>query len=151
MEDKITVIFTKRNWNPVSWLIRWCIPRSRFHLSQSSHCLIVDGDYLIEATMMHGVRRVLIADAMKGQTEITRVVYNVADAEAGIRWLRNQVGSKYDFKGALGLALSPYRDWKEDDCWFCYELAAAALAKAGKDIFKSYGHITETNLMAIKP
>lgn len=56
--NKITIIFTTRKWNPVSWFIRWCLPRSRFANSLASHCLIVDGDYVIEANMLHGVRRV---------------------------------------------------------------------------------------------
>jgi uncharacterized protein YycO len=113
--------------------------------------LIVDGDYLIEASMTHGVRRVPFSEAMKGLKEVARVTYNVPNAEEGIEWARAQVGSKYDFKGAFGLALSPYREWAEETSWFCYELAAACLAKAGKDVFRSTGHITEVTLLAIKP
>lgn len=149
--SKITVIFTKRNWNPVSLAIRYCIPRSRFSLALSSHCLIEDGDYIIEASMTHGVRRELKSVAMKGLTAVATVEFNVPDAEAGLKWARTQVGSEYDFKGAFGLALKPYRNWKEDDCWFCYELAAMTLVKAGKDCFRSAGHITESTLLAIKP
>lgn len=149
--SKITVIFTKRNWNPVSMAIRYCIPRSRFSLALSSHCLIDDGDYVIEASMMHGVRRVLKSVAMKGLTTVATVEFNVPDAEAGLAWARTQVGMPYDFKGAFGLALSPYRDWMEPDAWFCYELAAAALVAAGKDCFREVGHISETTLLAIKP
>jgi uncharacterized protein YycO len=88
---------------------------------------------------------------MKGLTEVARVSYEVLDSEAGLEWARTQVGSKYDFKGAFGLALSPYRDWSEEGSWFCYELAAATLAKAGKDCFRVTGHITENVLLAIKP
>lgn len=149
--DKITVIFTKRKWNPVSYLIRWCVPRSRFHLALSSHCLIEDGDFMIEATMLHKVRRLPRAEAMKGQTIVETVVYNVPDAEAGLAWARTQVGMSYDFRGAFGLALSPDRDWKKDGWWFCYELAAATIVKAGKDCFRNTGNINESMLLAIKP
>ena len=101
--------------------------------------------------MTHGTRRVPFAKAMKGLKEVARVSYEVPDPDAGLAWAREQVGSKYDFKGAFGLALSPYRDWSEEGSWFCYELVAACLVKAGKDVFRSTGHITENTLLAIKP
>jgi uncharacterized protein YycO len=149
--ETVNVVFTKRKFNPTSWIIRWCLPRSRFHSSQSSHAMIVDGDYVIEATMLHGTRRVLKAEALKGAVVVADVHYSVPDAEAGLAWARAQVGLPYDFKGAVGLALSPDRDWTEQDSWFCYELAAATLKAAGRDVFKHYGHISENQLLAIKP
>lgn len=147
----ITVIFTNREWNPVSWLIRFCIPRSRFNNATASHCLIKDGDYLIEANMLHGVRRVPAAEALKGLTVIETVEFSVRDAEAGMEWARAQAGKKYDFAGAFGLALAPDRKWAEGDSWFCFELAAATLKEAGRDEFRNNGHITGTTLMALKP
>ncbi len=149
--ETITVIFTKRAWNPVSWLIRWCMPRTRFHLSRSSHCMIEDGEYMIEATMLHGVRRELKEVAMKGQTPVTRVSYSVPDAAEGLRWARQQVGMSYDFSGAMGLAIAPDRDWTKEGWWFCYELAAATIAAAGRDMFRSVGHITESAMLSVKP
>ncbi len=135
----------------MSWIIRYFTPRSRFHLAISSHCLICDGDYLIDSTMLHGVRRNKVKDALKGQTIVRTVSYSVPNAEAGVAWARTQVGLPYDYKGALGVALSPDRDWTKPDAWFCYELAAATIVAAGRDSFRSYGHISETTLMAIKP
>lgn len=149
--EKLTVIFTKRKWNPASWLIRWCMPRSRFHLSLSSHCLIEDGDYLIEATMLHGVRRTTRDVALKGQTVVATVDYKVPDAQAGLAFAREQVGMSYDFKGAFGIAVAPDRDWTKEGWWFCYELAAAAIMAAGRPLFRSAGHITEGALLLVKP
>lgn len=150
--EKMKVIFTKRNWNPGSYLIRWGLPKSRFKVAPMSHCLIVDGDYLIEANMEHGVRRVLAADGLKSLTIVAEVEYNVPDLAAGIEYARSQVGKPYDFKGAFGLALAPDRDWTAEDKWFCFELAAAALAKAGRNDFRDdAGHITGNLLLAIKP
>ena len=88
---------------------------------------------------------------MEGLEEVVRVEYNVTDAATGLSWAREQVGASYDFKGAFGLALSPYRNWSKEGSWFCYELAAATLEKAGKDVFRCTGHITENTLLAIKP
>ena len=149
--QKIRIVFTKRKLSVVSLLIRWALPRSRFAMARSSHSIVVDGDFMIEATMLHGVRRERAEVIMKGQTVVRVVEYQVPDAEAGLAWARDQVGRPYDFRGAFGLALSPGRDWMEPDRWFCYELVAATLAAAGRDVFANTGHITEAPLLAIKP
>lgn len=148
----ITVIFTKREWNPGSYAIRWGLPKSRFHVAPASHCLIKDGDYLIEASMEHGVRRVLAAEALKGLTVVQEVSFSVPDAEAGLAWVRTQVGMPYDWFGAFGLALAPDREWMQPDKWFCFELAAATLVHAGRaDFREDAGHISGNLLMALKP
>lgn len=150
--DKITVVFTKRDWNPGSYAIRWSLPKSRFKVASASHCLIKDGDYYIEAAMLHGVRRTLPAVALKGLTVVKEVEYDVPNAESGLAYLRSQIGKPYDYVGAFGLALDPDRDWAKDDKWFCFELAAVGLKNAGREDFsESAGHITGTLLMAIKP
>jgi uncharacterized protein YycO len=120
-------------------------------MALSSHALIKDGDYLIEASMTHGVRRELAEVAMKGLTLVKTVEYNVPNPDDGLSWARTQVGLPYDFKGAMGVALSPDRDWTEPDCWFCFELVAATLLAAGKEYFRSTGHITDSMLLTIKP
>lgn len=150
--SKITVIYTKRKWNIGSLVIRWGVPRTRFYIARASHCLVQDGDYLIEASAEHGVRRALATEALKGLTVVRVVEYEVPDAEAGLAWLRTQVGKPYDYKGAIGLAIAPDRDWTEDDMWFCFELTAATLLKAGRNSFREdAGHISGETLMAIKP
>lgn len=149
--NQITIVFTKRKLNPGSWLIRWALPRSRFKWAISSHCMIEDGDFVIEANMLHGVRRVLRDEAMKGLTVVQTVSFSVPDADAGLRWARDQVGQEYDFKGAFGLALAPDRNWIESGSWFCYELAAGAILQAGRDAFRLIGHVTESQLLLLKP
>jgi hypothetical protein len=61
------------------------------------------------------------------------------------------LNSNYDWEGALGLGLSPYREWAAADAWFCYELGAGFLVAAGRDDFVDLGHITEAPLLMIKP
>lgn len=146
---ELTIVFTKRRWNLGSWLIRWALPRSRFALAISSHCLIQDGDHYIEAQMMGGVKRTI--DALKPQTVVKVVKFQVPDAAAGLAWARSQVGKPYDFAGAFGVALAPDRDWCEPDTWFCYELAAATMVNAGRDAFTERGHITEATLLSLNP
>ena len=147
----ITVLFTRRRWSLVSWLIRWAMPRSRFALARSSHAIVVDGDTCYEATMLYGVREVPKHVALEGQIIVGTHHYQVPFPAAGLAWVRSQVGRPYDFRGAFGLALAPGRDWAEDDCWFCYELAAAVLLHAGRREFVNLSHVGETALMAINP
>ena len=151
MSQTLTLLFTRRKWNPVSWLIRWGVPRSRFALAMSSHCIVDAGDVLYEANKLHGVRAVDRATALEGQTIVARIDYTVPDTAAGIAWARSQIGKPYDWPGALGLGLTPYRDWKQDDKFFCYEFGAAVLRAAGRNVFANLTHIGETALMAINP
>lgn len=147
----ITVLFTRRKWNVVSWLIRWAMPRSRFAFALSSHAIIVCGDDCYEATMLHGVRKVGRKVALHNQIVVREANYAVPNATAGIAWANEQIGAPYDFRGAFGLALAPGRKWAEDDSWFCYEFAAAVLRASGRDVFANLSHVGETALMAINP
>jgi uncharacterized protein YycO len=111
----------------------------------------VDGDHIIEASMLHGVRRVPTVEALKNVTIVKEIAYAVHDAEAGLAWARSQVGTAYDWPGAFGVALDVERDWQKPDSWFCFELAAAALKAAGRDTFADQGHISGNVLLSIKP
>lgn len=147
--ETIAIIFATRRFNPLSMLIRWALPRSRFHVGLASHCMIVDGDHVIEAHMLHGVRRVPIDEALHGMTIVSRRDYTVLQAEAGLQWAREQIGKPYDWPGAFGLALAPNRNWQDDADWFCFELGAAVIDKAGRALFEDNAHVTGTLLLAI--
>lgn len=147
----IRVIFTRRKWNAISWLIRWAVPRSRFSLALSSHCLIDSGVAVYEATMLHGVRCVPREVALKSQTIVKVTEYQVPNVTDGYKWASEQVGTPYDWAGALGLGLTPGRDWKQDDKWFCYEFAAGVLQAAGRPLFANLTHVGETALMSVNP
>lgn len=149
--ESIRLLFTKRAYNPVSWAIRAALPVSITTWGHSSHCIVVDGDNAIEATMLHRVRRVPLAEALRGAAIVATVDYQVVDAEAGLVWCRQQVGKPYDFKGAFGVGLKPDRNWQKDDAWFCYELGAATLVQAGLDIFADCGHINGNILLSLRP
>lgn len=147
----ITIIFTLRRWNLISWLIRWVMPRSRFALALSSHAIVVGPDQCYEATMLYGVRPVDFVRALEGQTIVRTIRFQVPDVMAGIAWVEAQCGKGYDWRGAFGLGLAPGRNWAEGDCWFCYELAAGVLQAAGRPVFANLSHVGETALMAINP
>ena len=144
--DTITVIFTKNVWNPISWFIRWVLPRSRFSLAISSHCYIVDGDTLYESTGIGGVQT-LAKSSLTDQIVMT-CNYTVKDRAAGIEFLKSQLGKPYDFMAVLALGIDPNRDWESTDKWYCYEYAAKAIKTANGPQFNNVSHITETGLIA---
>lgn len=146
----IRLIFTRRAWNPVSFAIRVGVPRSLLAPAVASHCIIVDGDFAIEATMLHGVRRVPLAEALKGSIVVDQVDYSVPDAEAGLRWARGQVGGRYDYAGAFGM-LTPDRNWQDPADWFCFEFGAMTIHQAGRRLFRNVSHISASTLLAVDP
>jgi hypothetical protein len=174
--DTITLLFTCRRWNPVSWLIRWVMPRSRFALALSSHCIILaDGRYF-EADMFAGVREIDRDTALRNHTVVRQRDYFVPSAAAGIAWILGQlctyqsnppawlpawarriyaivdllINNNYDWRGALGLGLAPDRQWASDFAWFCYELAAGFIAACGRPVFANLSNVGETALLAIE-
>jgi len=149
---KLVAIYTKDLYSPVSWAIRIALPRSIFCVAKSSHVLIVDPtspDYVYSAGLIKGVERLPIEVAMKGLTVVDQCNYEVPDIDACSDWLLQQVGKKYDLKGAVGIGIAPDRDWNEDDMWYCYELLAAAIVAGGRNVFRNLSHINETALLAI--
>jgi hypothetical protein len=173
--DTVAIIFTRRQRNPVSWLIRWAMPRTRFAFALSSHAIIYAAGRCFEANMLRGVRETDWDTALAGQTIVRQCLYEVPDREAGLRWLRAQlcayeptpprwlparlraayaavqrlVHSNYDWSGAFGLSLAPDRDWADEARWFCYELAAGFLRACGRPLFADLPHVGETALLAI--
>lgn len=173
----IVILFTRRQWNPVSWAIRWAMPRSRFAWALSSHAIIAVGDIYYEATMIHGVRKGTADIVLAGQQVVRSVVHAVPDVAAGVVWAEAQLcqfrptapawlpkflrpaycmlqmvlHSNYDWKGAFGLGLAPDRNWADEADWFCYEFVAGFLRAAGRPLFANLSHVGETALLAINP
>lgn len=172
----IRLIFTKRPKNPISWLIRWAIPQSRFLMARSSHCFVVDDKHAIEAHMVYGVRHVPLSVALEGAVIVAECSYPVSDAERGLSWARSQVclyepnlpawlpkfvrfplevflrmkNNNYDFAGAFALPLEPNRDWEDPSLWHCYEFGAKTIKEAGFDAFSDSHFVTELALFAVK-
>jgi hypothetical protein len=147
----IRAIFTRRDFNIASLGIRWMVPHSRLEIAESSHVMAVGGDHAIEAVMLHGMRRMPLDVALQRATIIGVVDYQVPDAEQGIAFGSSQIGKKYDYKGAAGRGLSPDRRWQDPQNWFCYELFAAMLAKAGRNLSVDHAHVTGSMLLSVNP
>lgn len=150
--DILTILFVKRTgFNLSSMFIRWALPVSRFKWARASHSIIVCGDYAYQATAFHGVTKTLLKDALLKYTLVAKKDFEVLDINSGINWLENQVGKKYDFWGAIGLAIKPDRLWAEEDKWFCHEFCAAALQAAGRKLFIDTGYVTDNCLIIANP
>jgi uncharacterized protein YycO len=90
-------------------------------------------DWVIEARAVHGVRRITLDQFMKDSSKYELRDVEVPNAQAGYDWAYKQIGKKYDYWGVVGLAFN--REWQEDDCWWCSELAEACIVQAGRTRF----------------
>lgn len=115
--------------NPFSALIRAATWSRWSHVS-----IIDDGDMVIEAAALHGVRRVPFVDAINRAADAALVELPSPDAAAVIAAAASQIGKPYDYTAILGLGLR--RDWQQDDAWFCSELVAWAFAQGGTPLFR---------------
>lgn len=147
----VIIHYTKRLWNPLSWVIRIFLPRSLLRVAMSSHCIVEIHGRFFEAHMLHGVRELDWEQATKGAVVVCSHQHDVPDEDAALAFADGCATRKvkYDFTGAIGLVVKPGRDWREDDKYFCYEFAAAVLHAGGRRIFANLNHITEIALMAI--
>jgi len=131
--------------NPFSGLIR------AFTWSSWSHVSIIDGDTVIEAAALHGVRRVPVLDAINRASRGEVVEFQCQDPERIIAAAASQIGKPYDYTALIGLGLR--RDWQESDSWFCSELVAWAFQEAGEPIFRADAmhRVTPEHLWMLDP
>lgn len=110
----IKVIYGRNNL-PFSWLIR------AFTWSRWSHCGIVDGDNVIEATAKRGVIVTPIAE-FKSRYRNFAIAELPCREQDPISIARQQIGKKYDWSAVFSIVLRA--GWDSDDKWFCAELVA---------------------------
>lgn len=122
----VRVIFSRRH-HPGSLVLR------TFMWSPWSHCGIIDGDHVIQATAGHGVINTKLDDFMADASRYAVVEFE-ANAWQVIQAARSQLGKPYDLLGCAGIYF--HRSWQDDDAWFCSELVAWALEQGGCDLFR---------------
>lgn len=105
-----------------------------FLWSAWSHCAIVDGTQIIEASTFHGVRTRPLRAALEEASEFDFVYVPVTRPAAVIAAARMELGKRYDWLGALGIAVR--RRWQVSDRWFCSELIAWAFARGGTPLVR---------------
>ncbi len=131
--------------NPMSTAIR------AFTFSRWSHVAIIDGDDVIEAAALHGVRRVSVIDAINRAKRGEVVEFPALDPDRIIAAAAGQIGKPYDYTALIGLGLR--RDWQESDSWFCSELVAWAFHEAGEPLFRAEAmhRVTPEHLWMLDP
>lgn len=102
--------------------------------SRWSHVALVDGDTVIEAVALHGVRRMPLAEAVSRTSDFALTDLPAQNPQAILSVAASQLGKPYDYTALLGLALR--RDWQTDNAWFCSELVAWAFDAAGQPLLR---------------
>ena len=123
----VPIVFCRQH-HPGSVLLR------AFLWSAWSHCAIVDGQTVIEASARHGVRERPLADLLAESSRVELVTIQTSRAEAVLAAARTQIGKPYDWPGVLGIGFR--RRWQDSDSWFCSELVAWAFHTAGCPLFR---------------
>tara|TARA_R110000868_G_scaffold54575_1_gene170488 strand:+ start:5260 stop:5748 length:489 start_codon:yes stop_codon:yes gene_type:complete len=151
----LTILFVRRTgWDLSrvgSMFIRWALPVSRFKWARASHSIVAHNGFAYHATMRHGVVKEPIAQALHGQTVVAQRDFHAPNVDAAIAWLETQIGKPYDWRGAIGVSLSPDRLWGSEESWFCHELCAAALRESGRNLFIEFGHVNDSALLLMEP
>lgn len=140
----ITLLFSMTA-NPVSAMIRaatW---------SRWSHVAIVDGDHVIEAVALHGVRRVPLTEAIARAKNHALVELPCRNYKAIIAAATSQIGKPYDYTAVLGIGL--HRDWQSADAWYCAELVAWSYAQANEPLFRAEAlrRVTQEHIFMLAP
>lgn len=102
-----------------------------FGMSPYNHCAVQINGCIYEATFKKGVFKTDFAEFTSRYPNRDLVILHPINGgeKQAQEWLEEQVGKGYDFTGILGLQFQ--RNWQAEDKWFCSELIAGALIKAG--------------------
>ncbi|SCU94337.1 conserved hypothetical protein [Cupriavidus necator] len=140
----VRLFFSTTRW-PLSAAIRaatW---------SRWSHVALVDGETVIEAVAVHGVRRAPLAEAIARAASFAFVDLPARDPAAVLAAGAAQINKPYDYTALIGLALR--RDWQARDAWFCSELVAWSFEAAGQPLLRSevVRRVTPQHLWMLPP
>jgi hypothetical protein len=120
--------------------------------SRWSHVSIIDDDAMvIEASALHGVRRIPLHQALSAASDCNVVSVACADSDSILAAVESQIGRPYDWSGIASLEL--HRDWQDDSKWFCSELIAWAFELTGQPLFRAecMRRVTPQHLWMLAP
>lgn len=141
----VRLIFTRKN-TIGSWLIRI------FTWSKWSHVGFICRDRtVIEAVGFHGVRRVSMAESVKGATKYAIVDFKNIDSIPIENILVTKLGNKYDYLGAIGMGL--HKKWENKNKWVCSELINWGFNENKTPLFRADEEfkITQQNIWVLQP
>lgn len=128
--DKLPIVFAS-DWYPAGLVIKL------FTLSRWSHVGIIDSDHVIETTLLTGCTRTPVDEWKKKHKK-----YHFAEIDcprgvpAALEFARAQVGTKYDWRGIIGLAVRK-SEFQQKHEWFCSELVIEASGLLKKQTFRA--------------
>ena len=94
-------------------------------LSHWCHCAILDGEYVIDTTLLTGCRRIPVHEWVKHYPKYEVVWMPIVDKEAAIERARAQLGTKYDWMGIFSFVFR--KNHEDKDKFFCSEQVAMYL------------------------
>lgn len=95
--------------------------------------------YTLSDRLFHAKRAVAVKIVPNG---IVADQVEASKLEA-LKWLQSQLGKKYDW-GAIFFAIGLNRNWRDEDSWFCSELAAEFALKCGMPVVDPSVHYRVT-------
>ncbi len=117
-----------RSRNVGGWLIQLLT------FSKWNHVAIEIDGIVYESVAFKGVQMSTYDSFRHNWSQIETVGVSAKDSEAAEKFLEAQLGKPYDY---LAIPALPFRaDWQDTRKWFCSELAAEALVKAGYPKFR---------------
>jgi uncharacterized protein YycO len=94
----------------------------------ASHVGIVVDGQVIDATFKHDTELWTMDEFLSKHKVVSDVSFSVPNESVAMWYAHKQLGKPYDWTGLLGFLA--WRDWSDDDSWYCSELAMA-IAQAG--------------------
>ena len=94
--------------------------------------IALDEGGVIHATFRHGVHAQTMAEFLADRIVVQEIPVFLPNQPAADAWLRAQLGKPYDWTGILGFLF--WRDWQDDDAWWCSEAAAAWMLQGGASL-----------------
>ena len=102
---------------------------------QYNHCGIYEpatdgrGSSIIEANPFEGVRKRFLGPVLNSGVGFSILELGLPNEEDAMKWLRQQVGKKYDWRGLIGVSVGA--DWSHEEKWFCTALTLMTFIQAG--------------------
>jgi len=122
---KYYVMFARQN-HLASRLVQW------FTRGKPDHVAVGVGEVVYEAAPGHGVRSVGVKSWMEQYPGA--VIYTVEAGAEVVRFLREQIGKPYDWRGLIGFLARTRTE--RGKAWFCSELVVAAFHAGRIDLLR---------------
>jgi hypothetical protein len=103
--------------------------------SKWSHSAILDGDVVIDTTLLQGGVKVHLSKHFFDHYPTYELRDIEVDETHARYWLHAQIGKRYDWTALVSFVVQ--RDWQEPDAWFCSELTEALISMFGKPRFRA--------------